>query len=59
MFPAVYIHNDGEWYEDYWLLGFTDEFDCWDNALHTANQNIRVNLKTGFSKSMFKKRIQK
>lgn len=30
IFPAVYIHNDGEWYEDYWYLGFLEELDCWD-----------------------------
>lgn len=30
IFPAIYIHNDGEWYEDYWYLGFLEEFDCWD-----------------------------
>ncbi|ODS22370.1 hypothetical protein AB835_14555 [Candidatus Endobugula sertula] len=28
--PAVYIHDDGEWYEDYWFCTFTEEFDCWD-----------------------------
>lgn len=30
MHPAVYIHDDGKWYEDYWYLAFTDRFDCWD-----------------------------
>ncbi|MFT5085268.1 MAG: hypothetical protein ACI9Y1_003326 [Lentisphaeria bacterium] len=28
--PAVYIHDDGEWHENYWFLTFVDEFDCWD-----------------------------
>ncbi|ODS22311.1 hypothetical protein AB835_14895 [Candidatus Endobugula sertula] len=28
--PAVYIHADDEWYEDYWFCTFTEEFDCWD-----------------------------
>lgn len=30
IFPSVYIHNDDEWHEDYWYLGFLEEFDCWD-----------------------------
>lgn len=32
MHPAVYIHDDGKWYEDYWYMTFTEEFDCWDRA---------------------------
>jgi len=28
--PAVYIHDDSEWYEDYWFLTFVESFDCWD-----------------------------
>jgi hypothetical protein len=28
--PAVYIHDDGKWYEDYWYMTFTEHFDCWD-----------------------------
>ena len=33
MFPSVYIHNDDEWYEDYWYLGFIKEFDVLDRNL--------------------------
>ena len=28
--PAVYIHDDDKWYEDYWYMTFTKQFDCWD-----------------------------
>ncbi len=28
--PTVYIHDDGEWYEDYWYITFEKRFDCWD-----------------------------
>lgn len=30
MHPAIYIHDDKKWYEDYWYMTFTDMFDCWD-----------------------------
>lgn len=33
MHPAVYIHDDGKWYEDYWFLTFLERFDCWDRTL--------------------------
>lgn len=29
MHPAVYVHDDGKWYEDYWYMIFTNRFDCW------------------------------
>jgi hypothetical protein len=32
MHPAIYIHDDGKWYEDYWYMTFTEEFDCWDRG---------------------------
>ena len=32
MHPAIYIHDDGKWYEDYWFLAFTAAFDCWDRS---------------------------
>ena len=28
--PAIYIDHKDEWHENLWLLGFTQEFDCWD-----------------------------
>lgn len=28
--PAVYMHDDGIWHEDYWFLAFSELFDCWD-----------------------------
>ena len=28
--PAIYIHDDGEWHENYWYLTFEKPFDCWD-----------------------------
>lgn len=30
--PAIYIDNDEKWREDYWNLGFTERFDCWDRT---------------------------
>lgn len=35
MHPAVYVHDNRKWYEDYWLLTFTQRFDCWDRATST------------------------
>ncbi len=32
MHPAIYINHKNEWFEDYWFLIFTEEFDCWDRA---------------------------
>ncbi len=32
MHPAIYIHDDGKWYENYWYMTFTEEFDCWDRS---------------------------
>lgn len=28
--PAVYTHDDGKAYRNYWYLAFTERFDCWD-----------------------------
>lgn len=28
--PAIYIHDDGKWHEEYWYMTFTDTFNCWD-----------------------------
>lgn len=28
--PAVYIHDDGKRYDNYWYLTFSRKFDCWD-----------------------------
>lgn len=28
--PAVYIHDDGQWHDNYWYIGFSQQFDCWD-----------------------------
>lgn len=33
--PAVYIDDRGNWHEDYWFVGVTNEFDCWDRAKST------------------------
>jgi hypothetical protein len=33
--PAVYIHDDGKWYENYWYMTFTEQFDCWDRKNST------------------------
>ena len=30
MHPAVYIHDDDHWYENYWFLAVEERFDCWD-----------------------------
>jgi len=30
MHPAVYIHDDDEWYEEYWFCTFVKDLDCWD-----------------------------
>ena len=32
MHPAIYIHDDGKWHEDYWYMTFTEHFDCWDRV---------------------------
>lgn len=29
MHSSVYIHDDGEWHEDYWYMTFVERFDCW------------------------------
>lgn len=29
MHPSVYIHDDGQWHEDYWYMTFIERFDCW------------------------------
>lgn len=29
MYPSVYIHDDGKWYENYWYMSFVEGFDCW------------------------------
>lgn len=33
--PAIYIHDDGKWYENYWYMTFTSTFDCWDRQNST------------------------
>jgi hypothetical protein len=35
MHPSVYVDDDDEWHEDYWFVGFTTRFDCWDRAAST------------------------
>ncbi|MET3130291.1 hypothetical protein AAKU55_000544 [Oxalobacteraceae bacterium GrIS 1.11] len=35
MHPAIYIHDDGKWHEDYWYMTFTEQFDCWDRINST------------------------
>ncbi|MCC7596545.1 hypothetical protein IGS61_03535 [Janthinobacterium sp. FW305-129] len=32
MHPSVYIHDDGQWHEDYWYMTFTERFDCWSRV---------------------------
>lgn len=32
MYPSVYIHDDGKWYEDYWYMSFIERFDCWSRS---------------------------
>jgi hypothetical protein len=32
MHPAIYIHDDGNWYENYWYLTFTERMNCWDRT---------------------------
>jgi hypothetical protein len=43
MHPAIYI-NDDKWYEDYWYMTFTDNFDCWDriNSTYKAKDVDRL-----------------
>lgn len=33
--PAIYIHDDGKWYENYWYMTFTEQLDCWDRKNST------------------------
>lgn len=30
IYPAIYIHDDGVWHENYWYLGCYEKLDCWD-----------------------------
>ena len=39
MHPAVYIHDDDKWYENYWYITFTEQFDCWDRKKSTYVPN--------------------
>lgn len=32
MHQSVYIHDDGEWYENYWYMTFVDRLDCWSKS---------------------------
>lgn len=32
MHPAIYIHDDGTRYDDFWYIAFDERFDCWDRA---------------------------
>ena len=38
MHPAIYIHDDGKWHEDYWYMTFTEQFDCWDRVNSTYEE---------------------
>lgn len=42
--PAVYTHDDDNWYEDYWFLAFTERFDCWDraNSICTKTKPLQI-----------------
>lgn len=31
--PAWYVHDDKSLHDDYWYLGFSEKFDCWDRNL--------------------------
>jgi hypothetical protein len=43
MYPAIYIHDDGKWYEDYWYMAFTEKFDCWDRINSTyENEPLEI-----------------
>lgn len=37
--PAVYIHDDGKWFEDYWYMALTERFDCWDRNNSNYDQD--------------------
>ncbi|MET3130293.1 hypothetical protein AAKU55_000546 [Oxalobacteraceae bacterium GrIS 1.11] len=39
MHPAIYIHDDGKWYEDYWYMAFSERFDCWDRKTSNYEQD--------------------
>lgn len=30
LYPAIYIDDNENWHDDYWLLNFYDSLDCWD-----------------------------
>jgi hypothetical protein len=38
MHPSIYIHDDKKWYEDYWYMTFTQQFDCWDRKNSTYEE---------------------
>lgn len=37
--PSIYVHDDGNRYEDYWYVAFTERFDCWDRAKSDYDKN--------------------
>lgn len=40
--PAVYIDDRGDWHEDFWFVGITNDFDCWDRHNSTYNKKQMV-----------------
>ena len=39
MHPTVYIHDDGNWHENYWFMTLTERFDCWDRNNSNYDQD--------------------
>jgi hypothetical protein len=44
MHPAIYVHDDDQWYEDYWYVAFTERFDCWDRDTSTFDEENVIEL---------------
>jgi hypothetical protein len=50
MHPAVYIDDLGNWHEDFWFVGITKEFDCWDRATSAyAKKQMTIGSETLYS----------
>lgn len=44
MHPAVYMHDDDRWYEDYWFLAVEERFDCWDRTNSDIMKSAPIQL---------------
>ncbi|MCC7596546.1 hypothetical protein IGS61_03540 [Janthinobacterium sp. FW305-129] len=48
MHPSVYIHDDGQWHEDYWYMTFVERLDCWSREKSDYEDEIQPIRLGGF-----------